>query len=602
MAFQKLKDFLRGRWLWVAVPIIALSLAMIVVAQYRSLRTLEQTLPAYRRETMSQYLKEVTHGVMELYSENAERVLAVPESAITFAKPGIVADNASHSACLQAAAPVAEFFKQQEFKGAKRYFVAIATESGKEASGKILFYDPEQQAMVLDGNAPEMRAINVAIAPYLIYIRARAVILLQANSVDRDPYTRLLVKPIVDKEKKVVAMAGMVLDTKWFEREVVPSAIRANLPKFFPAEHSDAIVMLQLGDFSKEGETVFSTDADVKTTKPEFESQFGFGFRLYTLGITMRSQNTEQWTRRYFLLNLSLTIIGTLSLLGTLLLGLRTAAREMKLLQMKTDFVANVSHELRTPLASIRVFGEMLKLGRVKEPEKMREYGGYIETQGRRLTQVINNILDFSRIESGKKEYNFEPADARELIIEAIESCKGRASQSGHTISFAESNDPLSAVSSLILIDFEAMSLALSNLLDNAIKYSGDAKEIEMRLNRNHDFVLITVTDHGIGIPREEQEKIFEKFYRVSTGLVHNVKGSGLGLSIVKHIVEAHGGKVTVESDDGKGTTFTIHLPIDEEREPANEKTRPLAVSSSGGNLAAGNLPAKTSTTTGITD
>lgn len=590
MAAERIKNLLRKRWLWVAAPVALVSLAVIFIAQYRSLRTLEQTLPAYRRETMSQFLREVTYSVTELYAENAERVLAVPSSAVTFVKPGVVPGSADGSACLQAVAPVAEFFKRQEFAGAKRYFIAVVTERNVELSGEILFYDAARQSMVFDPKAPEMRAISVAMAPYFIYIRAGAMIMLSPNAVDRDPNTRLLVKPIVDREKKVVAIAGVVLEPKWFEQQAVPPAIHANLKKFFPTEYKDAIVVLQYGDFpnepsasgsppSRAGERIFSTDPSIKAFTPELKGRFEFGFRHYALGIAMRSENSAQWARRYFIFNLSLTIIGALSLLVTLVLGLRTATREMKLLQMKTDFVANVSHELRTPLASIRVFGEMLKLGRVKDQEKMREYGGYIETQGRRLTQVINNILDFSRIESGKKEYRFEPADARELIADAIEATKGRANQSGHVVRVSQPDKAVSAVS----VDFESMSLALTNLLDNAMKYSGDTKEIELRLEQKDGFVRIAVTDHGIGIPREEQKKIFEKFYRVSTGLIHDVKGSGLGLSIVQHIVEAHDGKITVESDAGQGSTFTIHLPAQPERGASNEEKGSFVVPPSGG-------------------
>lgn len=584
---ERIKIFLKKRWLWVAAPMAAASLAMIFIAQYRSLRTLEQTLPAYRRETMSKFLNEVSYNVKETYFENSERVLAAPLSAITFSEPGIVKDSADHSLCQKAVAPVADFFSQQELKGTRRFFLAIATQTGNGQGGEILFYDPTIKAMKIETEAPEMRAINVAIAPYLIYIRSRAVIMNQAMAIDRDPYNRLIVKPIVDQEKKVVAVAGMVLDEKWFEQQVVPRAIKANLNKFFPTEYQEAIVVLRIGDFSKEGETIFSTDASVKEINPEFKERFDYGFRHYIIGITMRGQNTEQWARRYFIFNLSLTMIGTLALLITLLLAIRTAAREMRLLQMKTDFVANVSHELRTPLASIRVFGEMLKLGRVKEHDKMREYGGYIETQGRRLTQVINNILDFSRIESGKKEYNFEKADARELVIEAIEACRGRASQSGHTIRFSQPEQALPPVS----VDFDAMSLVLINLLDNAIKYSGDAKEIELRLELSERFLRISITDHGIGISRQEQEKIFEKFYRVSTGLVHDVKGSGLGLSIVKHIVEAHDGKIIVQSEIGQGSTFTIYLPVLDERDTANLEK------SSYGRLGSGDFPAEAGTT-----
>jgi len=584
---ERIKNFLKKRWLWVAAPMAVVSLAVIFIAQYRSLRTLEQTLPAYRRETMSKFLNEVTYSVKEEYYKNAERVLAVPENAISFAHPGIVKDSTDHTACQKSVAPVAEFFHQQEFKGAKRYFIAVATELNGGSESEILFYDPSCNGMQVDRKASEMRAINVAIAPYLIYIRSRAIILAQSMAIDRDPYNRLIVKPVIDKDKKVVAVAGMLLDEKWFQEKVVPPAIKSNLKKFFPTEYQEAIVMVRLGDFSREGETIFSTDPSVKEIKPEFLERFDYGFRHYGIGITMRGQNTEQWARAYFIFNLSLTMIGTLALLATLLLALRTAAREMKLLQMKTDFVANVSHELRTPLASIRVFGEMLKLGRVKEHDKMREYGGYIETQGRRLTQVINNILDFSRIESGKKEYNFEKADVRELIIEAIEACKGRASQSGHVIRFSQPEQALPPVS----VDFDAVSLALINLLDNAIKYSGEAKEIELNLERQDNFLQIAITDHGIGISREEQEKIFEKFYRVSTGLVHDVKGSGLGLSIVKHIVEAHGGKITVRSEVGQGSTFTIHLPVRDERDTADLER------SSFGRFGSGDFPAEAGTT-----
>jgi signal transduction histidine kinase len=230
----------------------------------------------------------------------------------------------------------------------------------------------------------------------------------------------------------------------------------------------------------------------------------------------------------------------------------------MKLSRMKADFVSNVSHELRTPLASIRVFGEFLKLGRVKEPKKIQEYGEYIETESRRLTQLINNILDFSRIESGQKTYHFEDADLTEIVDETLKSFDVRLSQNGFSVNLEMPEEPLP----LAKVDSAAIAQALVNLLDNAAKYSGDSKEIDVRVAKKDEFITIAISDRGIGIPPQEQDKIFEKFYRVSTGLVHDVKGSGLGLSIVQHIIEAHQGKVTVRSKQGNGTTFTIYLPI----------------------------------------
>jgi signal transduction histidine kinase len=246
----------------------------------------------------------------------------------------------------------------------------------------------------------------------------------------------------------------------------------------------------------------------------------------------------------------------------------------MKLSQMKTDFVSNVSHELRTPLSSIRVFGEFLKLGRVQEPEKVNEYGEYIETESRRLTQLINNILDFSKIESGRKTYHFEPASIEGIIAGTLKIFEVRLKQSDFSIVFESCQGALPPV----LIDQEAIGQAFMNLLDNAIKYSGRSRNILIRLGQQDGYIFASVADHGIGIPPSEQAKIFERFHRVSTGLVHDVKGSGLGLALVKHIVEAHAGKVKVESEPGKGSTFTLYLPIAQSKPPLEEHHEPMVV------------------------
>jgi signal transduction histidine kinase len=272
----------------------------------------------------------------------------------------------------------------------------------------------------------------------------------------------------------------------------------------------------------------------------------------------MRDLTEKQLARRYFIFNFSLSIVAGLILLGGVVLALRTASRSMKLSQMKADFVSNVSHELRTPLASIRVFGEFLKLGRVNDAQKIKEYGEYIETESRRLTQLINNILDFSKIESGQRIYQFERANLAQLIEETLKLFVVRLEQDGFRIFFERPAYPLSDA----LLDTEAIAQAFINLLDNAVKYSGNRRTVTVRVDQALNFVTVAVTDSGIGIEADELEKIFEKFYRVSTGLVHDVKGSGLGLSIVKHVVEAHRGKVTVESSPGDGSIFTIFLPI----------------------------------------
>jgi signal transduction histidine kinase len=266
----------------------------------------------------------------------------------------------------------------------------------------------------------------------------------------------------------------------------------------------------------------------------------------------------ERWANASFLFNLSLSALLALALIGGLAFALRAAGRAMALSEMKSDFVSNVSHELRTPLASIRVFAELLRLGRVTAPEKVREYGGTIEAEIRRLTALINNILDFARIESGRKTYQFASADLGCLVEGVLHGFEMRLSSIGFQVRYTSPDSPLPPVE----MDADAITQALLNLLDNAVKYSGASREIAVRLAREGDEAVLSVTDRGIGIAREEQPRIFERFHRVSTGLVHDVKGSGLGLSIVHHIMQAHHGQVTVESEPGRGSTFALRMPF----------------------------------------
>ncbi|MGH9567184.1 MAG: sensor histidine kinase, partial [Candidatus Angelobacter sp.] len=243
----------------------------------------------------------------------------------------------------------------------------------------------------------------------------------------------------------------------------------------------------------------------------------------------------------------------------------RSLAKEMALARLKSDFVSNVSHELRTPLALIRLYSETLEMGRLKDASKQQEYYEIIRKESERLSALINNILDFSRIEAGRKEYDFRETDVRELVRTTLDAYRYQIEQSGFT--FEETIDE--NVPSMS-VDREAISRSLLNLVNNALKYSPENKYIAVNLTRKNGSVELQVVDHGMGIPRAEQNKIFEKFYRVGDPLVNNTRGSGLGLSLVRHIVHAHGGTVTVESTPGEGSKFTITLPV----EGAREKSR----------------------------
>jgi signal transduction histidine kinase len=280
-------------------------------------------------------------------------------------------------------------------------------------------------------------------------------------------------------------------------------------------------------------------------------------FRGLKLALRSRERSIEEEIKRFSFTKMALIGFIDLMLGAGLFLVYTNVRREMHLSRLKSDFVANVSHELKTPLALIRLFAETLELGRVPSEEKARQYYRVINKESQRLTTLINNILDFSRIEAGRKEYRFAKTDPARIVHEVVEAYRFQIEQQGFTLELALADDLPE-----LDLDKEAVSQALINLVNNAIKYSRDTKFLRIDARRAGDRVLITVTDRGIGIARSEQRKIFEKFYRAEDSLVHETKGSGLGLSLVKHIMEAHGGSAEVESAAGKGSSFVLSFPV----------------------------------------
>ena len=352
-----------------------------------------------------------------------------------------------------------------------------------------------------------------------------------------------------------MGLAGLIIDEEHFWDSVLPKAFKAWLPKFKEGDEEKLWVVVR--DGNKHQKLPKGEKAALENDRAR--RGFQFVFTDWSVALQGDFASPEKWARINFTYNMTLSAILALVLLAGIGLTIRTALREMKLSAMKNEFVSNVSHELRTPLSSIRVFGEFMRRGRVEDQEKVREYGSYIETESRRLTQLINNILDFSRIESGRIAYTFDATDLEELLAGTLATFSVRLRDKGFEVEYQGPDEPLPDIP----LDANAIDRAVANLLDNAVKYSNGDRWIGVELGRRHGEVIIAVSDHGIGIPKDELERIFERFHRVSTGLVHDVKGSGLGLPLVRHIAEAHGGSVTVESEPGKGSTFTIHLPID---------------------------------------
>ncbi|MGD8779663.1 MAG: ATP-binding protein [Ignavibacteria bacterium] len=276
----------------------------------------------------------------------------------------------------------------------------------------------------------------------------------------------------------------------------------------------------------------------------------------YSMGITLKGVTIYDLVKKRgynFLFIVSLLVI-------LLLIGLwfivKNINKEIKLAQIKSEFVSNVSHELRTPLALITMFAETLEMGRVNSEEKKQEYYKIISRETGRLSRIVNTILNFSKMEAGKREFTFEENDLNDIVKKVIKTYSFHIRNKGFKVKFNEVNGNLR-----VKADEEAVYEAIINLVDNAIKYSRDIKEIEITTGSVKENVFVEVKDHGIGVSDEDQKKIFEKFYRVPTGLVHNVKGTGLGLTLVKQIMDHHEGKIELKSELQKGSSFKLIFP-----------------------------------------
>ncbi len=248
-------------------------------------------------------------------------------------------------------------------------------------------------------------------------------------------------------------------------------------------------------------------------------------------------------------------------LLAVIVVGIAVAwrlmRREAEMAQLKSDFVANVSHDLKTPLSVIRMFGETLEMGRVTEASQRQEYYRVIARESERLSRLIENVLDFARIEGGRRTYAIVPTAVEPVIRDTLDAFEHALTSEGFKLDVLMPPDLPE-----VPLDGEAVAQALGNLVDNAIKYSGEHKILTVEARLVGAELALSVADAGVGIPREEQGRIFEKFYRAGRSETQGRRGSGVGLTLVRHIAEAHGGRVTVESAPGAGSRFTLWLPV----------------------------------------
>ncbi len=261
-----------------------------------------------------------------------------------------------------------------------------------------------------------------------------------------------------------------------------------------------------------------------------------------------------QFAQRRRLMMIGLAMLALLVIAASYLIG-RAVSRELAAARLQSDFVSAVSHEFRTPLTSMRQFTEMLVEDESLPAEKRRLFYSAQDRATRRLSRLVESLLDFGRMEAGARPYRLERLDAGRMVKATVEEFKQETNPTNLVIECAVPDQ-----GPVVKADREALAQALWNLLDNAVKYSGDSAVVHVEVEAGNP-VAIRVRDQGFGIPPSERKRIFRKFVRGSSAKAYGVKGTGIGLAMVKHIVDAHGGKVIVESEPGKGSTFTILLP-----------------------------------------
>ncbi len=294
-------------------------------------------------------------------------------------------------------------------------------------------------------------------------------------------------------------------------------------------------------------------------TSPELvvERRFDLTVDDWALRVTQADIGDESTIQRKKIVD-SILIGGAMTVIVGGLVALGWAIRrERRLNELKSEFISNVSHELKTPLSIISMFGEMLAEGRTKSPEQAHEYAEIIWRESVRLGRLIDNVLDFAKMERGMGVYEFGETDLGEVVGRALDLSERRVQAANMQLS-----DDIEPDLPPVQLDANAFVLAVLNLIDNAIKYAPDGKKIEVTLKRKGDSLVLDVRDWGPGIDPEEHERIFERFYRAKVVRLKPIRGSGIGLALVQHIARAHGGDATVTSEPGKGSTFSISIPI----------------------------------------
>jgi two-component system, OmpR family, phosphate regulon sensor histidine kinase PhoR len=321
----------------------------------------------------------------------------------------------------------------------------------------------------------------------------------------------------------------------------------------FPALYTD-LQQSRVNVSDADGRIVFGKP--LARTAPVLGRQFETTLYKWSVNVSMGSgEELAQAVQRRRVLEMVLVGLSSLVVISGLIVIVVAAAQERRLANLKSDFVANVSHELKTPLSLVRMFSELLQSGRVESEEKRRQYLQIIVGESERLGSLIENVLDFAKVERGRQAYHFTEGSVSDVVTRAVEVCRLRAERDGMELTLE-----LEPSLPVVRLDERALEIAVINLIDNAMKYAQDGARVAVSVRQAQGTLEIRVADQGPGIAAEDRKRIFERFVRGRATQEKPVRGSGIGLALVKHIAEAHGGKAWVEPNTPRGSVFVLSV------------------------------------------
>jgi signal transduction histidine kinase len=443
-----------------------------------------------------------------------------------------------------------------------------------QQANTMLVYNRDSLADVsgdLDRRFRDAPGVAAVVMPRLRQLleHKRAIVAFPATIGGRRKYVQVQLRfPSPDRDT-FSSFIALVVDAEAMRTVHLPAMMKARLAT---VQHLGGFPQLDLSLRDAKGQVIFTSSpeaTDVFVDQRSFPLVF-FDRELLEYAAPFEVE-PETWTLQTGFGNRTIAAIAEsssrpqLALMAMLALVMAAgvffvagaAAREVRLAELKSNFVASVSHDLKTPLALIQLFAETLELGRVRTPERAAEYYRIINGEAKKLTRLIENMLDFSRMEAGLRPYRTAPADLGEVTRDVVARLQSQFEQGRfNVVTRVEPGLPS------VDIDPGAVQQAIENILANAMKYSREERDIEVDVARAGGDVAVRVTDHGIGIAKRDLRLVFRKFYRVDSGLGGGPQGCGLGLAIVDHTMRGHGGAVSVDSEPGRGSTFTLAFPI----------------------------------------